>query len=275
MFGFDDAVVGAGILGASALGSSAISAASRVSPTSTTHQAKLGLKYGKLYDTWSAQNMPSLNREGMERAGFNPILAITNGQAAHGMPSFSGNGAYESVGDLGFGDAVSSAVNGYFGIKQQRQQLDNMKSQKDMFDTQAELNRRRAELTTAQTQNTDADTFNKRGIHAKNAWELGSKIFDRVFSSKPLSAVNPSVGSDNSAKMIYDNYAHYPPDYDLRSRTVPSDYPPKDRYKLDTGPRKRVKILTPRDEGFEKHVKKAKRENWLRDVNFSRYVWPR
>lgn len=276
MWGIDDAIIAAGILGTASLGSSAIGAASRVSPTSTTHQAKLGLKYGKLYDTWAAQNMPSLNREGMTKAGFNPILAINSGQAAHGMPSFSGNGAYDSVGDLGFGDAVSSAVDGYFGFKNQKQQLENMESQKQMFDSQAELNRKRADLSAAQTRNTDADTLNKSGIHSKNAWELGTKIFDRVFRNKRLPAGAPSVGSVGSAKMIHDNFARYPADYDYNARYKVGDKLPVDKYKLDTAPRKRVTIHTPRnDPEYDKKVKKAKRDRFWRDVVFAQSVWPR
>lgn len=123
----------AGTIGAAAqLGSDLFGAATRQAPTSSTHQAKLGLKYGKLYDEWSARNMPKYNRAGMEAAGYNPILAYSDGQAAHGMPSIAGASAYDSFQS----PDLQSAVSAYFqqqereqGLDMQRQQIANAKAQ--------------------------------------------------------------------------------------------------------------------------------------------------
>lgn len=91
--------------------------------TSSTHQAKLGLKYGKLYDEWAARNMPTLNRAGMEAAGFNPILAINSGESAHGMANVGGHAAFGGI-DTDMAGSASSAIDAYYGIERQKKALD-------------------------------------------------------------------------------------------------------------------------------------------------------
>lgn len=142
MFGIDDAaaaMIGAGIIGTAGLGSSAISAASQQAPSSTTHQAKLNLKYGKLYDEWSARNLPSLNRQGMEAAGFNPILAYSQGTTGHGMGSVSGAPPYNSIGNADFGSDVSSAVQAYFDIRSRQNQLAQQEANINLTNAQSGL----------------------------------------------------------------------------------------------------------------------------------------
>lgn len=246
---------------ASAVGSIAspiVQATSRISPSSTTHQAKLNLKYGKLYDTWAAQNMPTLNRQGMEAAGFNPILAINSGEAAHGFSGVSGHSGMSGIqSDLG---DIGSAAGAYLDLKNKEQMLDNLQSQKAMFDSTTRLNDTKSGLTVAQTRNTDADTLNKSGLHSKNGWELGSKVFDRLFRGGYFRALPPDAvqrpylppapstfGDTSSASGSYRSW---------------SDFAPRDsRLRLDTAPRQRYRVETPsldevrrkaRDDAFER-----------------------
>lgn len=137
MFGIDDAIVAAGVTALGSMAGAGITAASQHAPSSTTHQAKLNLKYGKLYDEWSAKNMPSLNREGYERAGYNPILAFQSGGTGHGMGSVSGSPAYNSIGDVDFGSSLSSAISAYYDIKQRNAALDNAKAQTNLVNANA------------------------------------------------------------------------------------------------------------------------------------------
>ena len=131
----------AAIIGGAALAGAGISAFSAKGPSSSTHLAKLNLKYGKLYDEWAARNMPSYNRAGMEAAGFNPILAITAGQAAHGMANTPGHGAYDASGGAGseIASGVASAVNAYYDLAQKKENVDLTKAETKYKNAQRKL----------------------------------------------------------------------------------------------------------------------------------------
>lgn len=124
---------GASLLGS--LGGAGMQIAGAKKPSSSTHLAKLNLKYGKLYDEWAAKNLPTLNRAGMEAAGFNPILAINSGHSASGMANTPGHSAYDALGGAGktIGDSVSNALNAVHSASQ----LDLMDAQKDLMNAQA------------------------------------------------------------------------------------------------------------------------------------------
>lgn len=81
------------------------------------------LKNNIEYAQWSALNLPSLNRQGMENARFNPILAISKGTGEQGhtaIPSF------QSTLDLGKGATQSlEAVNASKIAKKTLDKMDN------------------------------------------------------------------------------------------------------------------------------------------------------
>lgn len=131
----------AAILGGAALAGSGITALSTKKPSSSTHLAKLNFKYGKLYDEWAAKNMPRFNREGMEAAGFNPILAITAGQAAHGMANTPGHGAYDASGGAGseLASGIASAVNAYYDLAQKKENVALTKEETKLKEAQTKL----------------------------------------------------------------------------------------------------------------------------------------
>lgn len=65
---------------------------SKRSENSKNRRAQINAMYlqdslNRDYARWSAMDLPSLNRSGMEKAGFNPILAITNGTGTSGNVS--------------------------------------------------------------------------------------------------------------------------------------------------------------------------------------------
>lgn len=69
--------------------------------------SKKQLKRAIQFASWQAQNLPSLQREGLEKAGFNPLLALgghfggnvgsSSFQTFQGMPSHPGSGGSSSV----------------------------------------------------------------------------------------------------------------------------------------------------------------------------------
>lgn len=68
--------------------------------------AKKALQYQKALATWQAKNMPSLQKEGLIKAGYNPLLALSGigGQSLPSafsgfmpsIPSSSGEGGYDA-----------------------------------------------------------------------------------------------------------------------------------------------------------------------------------
>lgn len=109
------------------------------------YQAKLNYKYAKK----SAVNMPTYNRQGIEKAGYNPMLALgsigasnSNWTSAQGLttPDFS--------------DVGSNAVSNALSVQQQRNQND---------------------LATAQINNTNADTQLKQQQTLTETFEQAQK----------------------------------------------------------------------------------------------------
>lgn len=78
------------------------------------YQAALNYKYAKK----SALNMPTFNRQGLENANFNPMLAISNGLSGANASWSTGGSATTS--DLS--GAVNNALNTALSVRQQNNQ---------------------------------------------------------------------------------------------------------------------------------------------------------
>ena len=80
--------VGSAIGGIAGLGSNVISSIANASANKRSYhfqrnllnlQAKLNYKYQQKMSQWSSLNVPAYARQGLENAGYNPILAFNSG----------------------------------------------------------------------------------------------------------------------------------------------------------------------------------------------------
>lgn len=217
MFGIDDAIVAAGVTALGSMAGAGITAASQQAPSSTTHQAKLNLKYGKLYDTWAAENLPTLNRSGMENAGFNPILAYSQGHSGTGFSGVSGSPAYSSIGNADFGSTVSSAVNAYLDFKTRQNNLMLQNEQLKVLSSQADRNTAQAELSRSRALHPQGmiEAFSK-GSKSLIDWLTDpSKSDERKNAFKAIRDVFKPFNSSSASHQVRDNATHIQKNYYL------------------------------------------------------------
>lgn len=79
-------------------------------------------RLNKEYAQWSAKALPALNRQGMEKAGFNPLLALTAGTGEQGH--ISGSSPNTQVPQLDV-SSISSALSGIDSTRQKDRMIDN------------------------------------------------------------------------------------------------------------------------------------------------------
>ena len=100
--------------------------------------AELNYNYNKKYTKWSSKNTPSYNRAGLEKAGYNPLLALGNigGSSSLGTVTSAG-----SAGMPDYGEAVNNAFQALNYKKEKEQQeatIDNINQDTKLKEMQGE-----------------------------------------------------------------------------------------------------------------------------------------
>lgn len=137
-----------------------------ISKSLMRYQSKLARKDAK----WTATELPTYNRQGMESAGFNPILAYSQGTGQMSNPSIPSF-------DAGFD--ISSAVNAYNQLR--------------ATDAAVDLNKARAaESLMRQANLASATELNKYKLHHPDTLKVGNKFLNLNLPMSLSSAWNKS-----------------------------------------------------------------------------------
>lgn len=134
-------------------------------------------------NSWNARNIPKLSRSGMEKAGFNPILAINSGSAFSAGGQASAGSAVGASQPSGFdtSSAIDSATNAYRTF-----QLD-----RKLNEAQVDLLEAQKKEALSRKLNLDEDTKLKR--FDKPLKSIGSLIEDGVLPNVPQLEVNGEI----------------------------------------------------------------------------------
>ena len=158
------------------------------------HQAKLNWKYAKK----NALEMPGFNRQGLEAAGYNPMLALGNLQGAQSSWSASNSLQSSDMSNLG-NNAISNAIS----LKQQENQNNLTEAQVDNYNADSVLKnyqtmtqvfeqlekQNRADLYEAEKKLTDKKTSNFEREQAREDIRLANEI-DRTQKEYKVGMLN-------------------------------------------------------------------------------------
>lgn len=92
------------------------------------NQAKLNYNNSVKYAQWSAENTPSMNRAGLTKAGYNPMLAVQNSTGGVNAGSFAGS-AHVDTPDVG--SAVSAGVANAQSLQRLHNETETAKATQD------------------------------------------------------------------------------------------------------------------------------------------------
>ncbi len=108
--------------------------------------------YANWRRSYQYQNLegPSLMRQGLEKAGFNPILAVNGGMSMPSGQSFSSN-----VGELPIADSVGSARQ---GAKLASEMMAMFKEEQEQAKTKTKADKKSLDIIDAQKEKIEAET---------------------------------------------------------------------------------------------------------------------
>lgn len=121
------------------------------------YQAGLNYEYSKKQFKYQNLNGMKQARKGLEKAGYNPMLAITSGQGSpmSASSSFSSNPSFQGA---DFSDVGSSAISNANAVKQQKNQDKLTESQVENYNADSQLKTAQALHEQFKQLNTIADT---------------------------------------------------------------------------------------------------------------------
>lgn len=164
-------LLGAGVAGQSWLNSSAASQNAAISKSLMRYQSKVN----KDYASWSAQQLPSLNRAGMESAGFNPLLALSSGTGEQGHVSPT-QGSMSAPDLMASAKGIMDLKQGEAALKQADEVLTQTKEQTKVLESQKDLNKAKTDETNAKAEQLRRDS----GVSLGPDWLNFKSNFDRT-----------------------------------------------------------------------------------------------
>lgn len=111
------------------------------------NQARLNYDNSVNFSKWSAQNMPSMNRAGLIKAGYNPMLAVQNATSGASAGSFAGSASTQPV------DYMSGVSAGVANA----QSLQRLKNETEQTESNIKTNEATARNQNAEASNKEAE----------------------------------------------------------------------------------------------------------------------